>query len=768
MKKILENIGALFLFGVLLTGCNNNQSNVKVEIIPKPVEVVQLKGNLEIDSKSKIVFPTSHDNLAHLAAYTQQMIEQRTGLKLEICNQQEAAEGRNIYFDIDSYNNKNIDGYSLDISKKGVNISAQSATGLLYGVQSLRQLLPITDVAKITLPYLEVDDYPRFKWRGLHLDVSRHFFSVADVKRFLDLMAMYKLNVFHWHLTDDQGWRVEIKKYPKLTSVGAWRNKVGFEENQKRGFNTDDGKPYGGFYTQEQIKEVVAYAKKLGIEVVPEIDLPGHSMAALTAYPEYYCFDDEKLELWTKGGVSHGVFCAGNDGSYKFIEGVLDELLELFPSEMIHIGGDEAPKDNWRKCPRCQARIAKEGLKDEYELQSYFITRLADYLNKKGRKVLGWDEIMEGKGVDGAAIMAWRSVMPGIEAAHKGHDVIMTPSKYLYISKPQSVNDVTQTKGAVVSMRELYEFNPVPKELEEKYHKHIIGVQACQWSEGTPNMEVLEYKEYPRAIALAEVAWTPEKHINWDDFYSRVTNHNKQLLFYGVKGGARSYDVRIGIEPASVESAIKIGFKAEVPQPIYYTLNGEDPTKESLQTNDFIEIDSSCVVKACMFRPDGSRGRIAEREINFHKALVKKVIYGNNYSANYDGGGDYGLTNGVFELWQGFEKHDVDFVLDLGSVMEVSKISSNWFYDIADWVLRPLYVSYEYSIDGENYELLNKKVIGNPKGEYAKGIIKVEKALDKVKMRYIRVRAKNEGVNPKWHSNAGGASWLFVDEVVVN
>lgn len=758
MTKYLSSF-ILILFAVL-TGCAKKEP-VEINLVPKPVEFTAHTGTFTLNKKSTLHIDGSDKRMLELKEFAQLMIEERTGFKLEGTN------SAGIKFLLGEFPEIGDEGYLLSVSKQGVIIQANAHAGLFYGLQSLRQMLPLNAVPEVVLPFMEIKDYPRLAWRGLHLDVGRHFFSAEDVKRYIDLMAMYKINTFHWHLTEDQGWRIEIKKYPRLTSVGSWRKKVGFESNQEKGLNVGDGKPYGGFYTQEEIKEVVEYARLRNVTVVPEIEMPGHSQAALVAYPEYYCFPNAELEVRTIGGVSDGVYCAGNENTFTFLEGILDEVLELFPSEMIHIGGDEAPKRNWQACELCQAKIKREGLHDEHELQSYFIKRIEKYLNAKGRRLVGWDEIMEGGLSNSATVMAWRGVTPGMEAAEMGNDVIMTPGTPTYISRPQSINPVTKHKGPVTTMRDLYDFDPVPEGMKPEAQKHIIGVQACQWSEGTPNRRILEYKVYPRAIALAEIGWTPREMRNWDDFYNRTEKHLPQLSFYGVEYGQRSYDVKINVVPGAQNKKVYADFITEVPGNIYYTTDGSEPDRESLVYDGNLEIKESITLNARMYRPDGSAARVAEQDVYFHKALGKKVQYNIAYSAKHDGGGKYGMTNGLKNKWQGFEKRDVDFVVDLGELKEINTITTNWWYDIKDWVFRPLDVTYEISENGKDYKKVYHSKHRNAKDVYDKGILELSQEIEDGKARYIRIRAKNQMENPSWHGSAGGATWIFIDEVIV-
>lgn len=417
------------------------------------------------------------------------------------------------------------EAYQLDVDHKGIHIKASDEAGFFYGVQSLIQLLPI-DKKIVSLPYLNIEDSPRFKWRGLHLDVCRHFFPVEFVKKYIDLMALYKLNTFHWHLTEDQGWRIEIKKYPKLTEVGSIRKETMVAKN----FDpyVGDGKPYGGFYTQEEIREIVAYAAARQITVVPEIEMPGHSIAALAAYPELGC-GPGPYEVGTKWGVYEDIYCP-SEKTFAFLKDVLTEVIDLFPGEYIHIGGDEAPKAAWKKSALAQQVIKREGLKDEFELQSYFIKRIEKFLVSKGKKLIGWDEILEGGLAPQAAVMSWRGEKGGIEAAEAGHNVVMSPNAELYFDHYQGKpEDEPLAIGGFTTLESVYHYEPVPEELDDAHHQYVMGAQANVWTEYIPTPEHAEYMAYPRVLALAETVWTQKEKKNWEAFQAKLPTQFKLL-----------------------------------------------------------------------------------------------------------------------------------------------------------------------------------------------------------------------------------------------
>lgn len=747
----------LFVTCLLALSLQAHAGTAPIDILPRPVETQVQTGTLTLAGSYTLTAPKGCEGLAN---YTAEMLTERTGLK------RTHRKGTRVALVTDVSLAKQPGAYRLQITPDGVTITAAGEEGLRYGVQTLRQLLPVDKQATTQLPCVEIYDYPRFGWRGLHLDVSRHFFTPDEVKRFLDVMAMYKFNRFHWHLTDDQGWRLQIKSHPELTDVGAWRKSVGFVYNQEKGMDTDDGQRYGGFYTQDEVRDVVAHAASLGITVVPEIDLPGHSQAAIAACPEIYCFPEEKLEVMTEGGVSHGVMCAGREETFNLLRDVIDEVVALFPSHYIHLGGDEAPKDGWKRCPKCQARIKAEKLADEHELQAYFMKRLERYVNSKGRQMIGWDEIMDGGVSPTATVMSWRSVQPGKEAAQGGNDVIMTPGTFVYLNHFQSVNPVTRASGDLLTLKRVYGFDPMPAGLTPEQQKHILGVQACQWTEYTPNERILYYKEYPRAIAVAEAGWTPQADRDWNDFYTRLQAHLPQLTHYGIGYGQPCYDVTINTSEGT-DGRPAITLTTEVPGQIYYTTDGSDPTRHSAVYSGPLPVSSNTTIKACMFRPDGSQGRVASQSQLFHRALGKKVIYNLPYSENHNGGGDLAMTNGMLANWQGFEKQDADFVVDLGSVQAVDSITTHWMYDIRDWVLRPTSVSYEVSTDGKAYTEVYRTAFVNTPGDFGKGTLEAVCARHLPEVRYIRVKATNEKTNPDWHTSAGAACWIFVDEVIV-
>jgi len=525
----------------LIAGCNSGFSSDNKNayaIIPAPVSLVPMNGSFTFSKKSKIILSVINNETKLAADYLALLIKNPTGLSIPV-EEGSKSISRSVFMSFDS-SIVNNEGYVLKITPEIIDIKAKSAVGMFYAVQTIRQLLPVeVENGKIikglvlSVPACEIKDEPGFVYRGMHLDVGRHLFPVAYIKRYIDMMALHKMNTFHWHLTEDQGWRIEIKKYPRLTKIGGFRKEtlVGSGNEKPQVF---DDKPYGGFYTQEEVKDIVAYAKSKFITIIPEIEMPGHSSAALAAYPEFSCTGGP-IEVATKWGVFPDVYCAGKDATFNFLEDILSEVIDLFPGKYIHIGGDECPKDRWEKCQDCQNRIKKEGLKDEKELQSYFISRIEKFLISKNRKLIGWDEILEGGLAPEATVMSWRGIEGGIEAAKQKHDVVMSPYNdvYLYIYQCEPKGQPLAASG-YLPLEKVYSFNPLPDKLNKEEQKYILGLEGCLWSEFVNSPELLEYMVYPRMFAIAETGWTPASGKDFKGFLSRLEIVKKRYDAIGI------------------------------------------------------------------------------------------------------------------------------------------------------------------------------------------------------------------------------------------
>jgi len=530
MKNILRLIALLPALILAAAGCSKNGMNMpeRYSVIPRPAEMIMARGAFMIDGRTKLKVSPMNEETGPAAEFLSAMISKSTSIAVQPT--EGIKGGRNmIVMLIDTAGSEDMEAYTLSVTRKRIILKSPSGAGLFRGVQTLRQLLPPQVEIEAGLageiipevPACYIADEPRFGYRGMHLDVCRHFFTIDEVKRFIDIMALHKFNVFHWHLTDDQGWRIEIKKYPELTSTGSQRNETLAGHGGHRPF-IYDGTPYGGYYTQDEAREIVRYAAERYITVIPEIEMPGHAVAAIAAYPWLSCTGN-KIEVQTRWGVFDDVFCAGRDTVFTFLEDVLDEVIRIFPSEYIHIGGDECPKVRWKNCSACQARIRAEGLKDEQELQNWFITRIEKYLAGQGRKIIGWDEILEGGLAPGATVMSWRGIRGGIEAAKMNHNVIMTPATHMYLDYYQGEPEGEPLAiGGYSPLEWVYSFEPLPEELTSEEQRYILGLQGNVWTEYIPSISHLEYMAFPRAFAIAETGWTPELKKDFEEFLARL------------------------------------------------------------------------------------------------------------------------------------------------------------------------------------------------------------------------------------------------------
>ena len=650
------------------------------------------------------------------------------------------------------------ESYTLSVNKKGIEIAAASEAGLFYAIQTLIQL---TEQNPDKLPFIEIEDSPRFAYRGMHLDVSRHFFPLDFLKKQIDMMAHYKLNYFHWHLTDGPGWRIEIKKYPELTNISAWRTHSLWKEwwaSGRKYTNESDPNAYGGYYTQEEARELVEYAVKRHITIIPEIEMPGHSEEVLAVYPHLAC---------TGKPYTSSEFCIGNEETFIFLKNVLDEILDIFPSAYIHIGGDEASKEYWKKCPKCQERIKNENLKDEAELQSYLIKRIEKYLHSKGRELIGWDEILEGGLEKSAIVMNWRDEKIGIEAAQSGHKVIMTPGKYTYFNSYQaSPEKEPEAMGGFLPLENVYAFNPVPDTLSAKDIENIWGIQACLWTEYVPTEEHAEYMLYPRMLALAEVAWTNPDNKSWESFKYRVNRSIPILQQKGYNTFTLSKEPEILMENDSLNNAIAIALKSEIsPVEIRYTIDGSALTSESHLYESPILIRDSANLKAQLFRDGKPLGDVIEQRIDYHKAIGKKIEYLNPYNRYYPANGQNSLIDGLYGgfshgdgHWQGFIRAPFDVIIDLGKTDSLRHIRINFLQNANAEIWLPKDITFalssEINGDFEPVATFNNSIISDKAGTFFKSF----EWNGSYQARFIRITAT---INPTVRG------WLFADEIVV-
>ena len=605
-----------------------------LNIIPMPVSATKTPGSFVISSGLTI---SSTDKTSAQAVKTfTDKLEMRNGVKLSTTSKKSA-------IDFITVKETPAEGYDLQVTKTKITLKASDSAGFLYGMETLYQLMPANTyrvgkkLTEINVDCAKITDVPAYKYRGIMLDVCRHYMKPAEIKRVLDVMVSQKLNTFHWHLTEDQAWRIEIKKYPKLTSIGAWRDGIGFGLDPKRtdNYRKSDGK-YGGFYTQEEIKDIIKYASERSITIIPEIELPGHAMAALVAYPELGCTGGP-YTMPNRGGVFPHVYCAGNEKVFTFLQDVISEVAELFPSKYIHIGGDECPKSQWKRCPKCQKVIKDNKLHNEHELQSYFITRMEKFINSKGKKLIGWDEILEGGLAPNATVMSWRGMNGGIKAANMGHDVIMTPNSHVYFDHYQAKQNEPKAIGGFLPLERVYTFNPAPKNIASDKRHHILGGQANLWTEYMPNGAQVEYMLAPRVCALSESVWSDASKKDWNDFSQRMKVQYSRFEAMGI-----NYRRPSGVLILKTDKGITLSSKIEG-QKIVFTLDGSTPTKNSTVYTKPITESKRVTLKASILTTAGILLKPVTKGLNLPKFSVKNdfgVNSGNPVEQALDGSQD--------------------------------------------------------------------------------------------------------------------------------
>nr|WP_321236586.1 family 20 glycosylhydrolase [uncultured Psychroserpens sp.] len=759
----------LFVFISFLFNCKSEESIAEIpQIIPIPETQTINKGHFILDSKVGI----SYDATFKISGdFLRKFIQEGSTIKLSSTN--------DIQFILDD-TIKNLEGYTLDIQPDKLLIKAKTDQGAFYAVQTLRQLLPNEFENKtlsgetVSIQCMTITDAPQFQYRGMHLDVGRHMFSVDFIKTYIDALALLKMNTFHWHLTEDQGWRIEIKKYPKLQEVAAFRNEtlIGHYSDQPHQF---DKTPYGGFYTQEEVKDIVAYAQARHVRVIPEIELPGHAQAAISAYPNLGCTGTQ-VDVATKWGVFEHIYCS-KDETFDFLEDVLDEVVALFPSDYIHIGGDEAPKTNWKTCAQCQNRIKIEGLKDEHELQNYFITRIENYLNSKGKQIIGWDEILEGGLAPNATVMSWRGTKGAIEAAKQKHNVIMTPTSHCYFDYYQSTNpDEPTAIGGFLPLEKVYGFNPIPSELNANETQFILGAQGNIWTEYMPTEDQVEYMAFPRILAMSEVVWSKNENKNFADFAKRVENFNKRLDLLDVNYANHLYEISGELTSKNKSTYYQLSTTLQ-DKTIRYTLDGTEPTKTSQTYNQAIPITESLTIKATVFNSEKRLGSIFSETINHHKAVGKIITINKEPHKSYPGSGPQGLINGISgsdtrygdKEWLGFWGEDLEITIDLDTEIEINSIKTRFHNGNGQWIYAPKEMELEFILlDGS---IVTDKII--VQNQIDKILVDVNykfitpKDLD-IKVKAITLKIPNYGTIPDGKQGAGNKAWTFIDEIKIN
>ena len=776
--QILSKLNLLgwSLAGLLMTACSNQPTTVaNYEVVPMPLEInTTQQASFLLKSGVTVYYPAGNEKMQRNAEFLASYVKAQTGIELQV----QAGEGGKggIVLQL-GLANDNPEAYQLKVDANQVVISSPSEAGVFYGIQTLRKAVDVAEGSNVELPAVEIKDQPRFGYRGMMLDVGRHFFSMDEIKTYIDMMALHNINRFHWHLSEDQGWRIEIKKYPKLTEIGSMRKETVIGHNSGK----YDGKPYGGFYTQEQAKEIVAYAAERYITVIPEIDLPGHMQAALAAYPELGCTGGP-YEVWTQWGVSDNVLCAGNDQTIQFIKDVLAEIVEIFPSEYIHVGGDECPKVKWSTCPKCQARIKALGLKSdnkhtkEERLQSYVIHEAEEFLNSKGRKMIGWDETLEGGLAPNATVMSWRGEAGGIEAAKQHHDVVMTPNTYLYFDYYQSKDTETEPMaiGGYLPIERVYSYEPMPKSLSPEEQKYIVGVQANLWTEYIPDFKQVQYMVLPRMAALSESQWCVPEKKNYEAFLQRVSRLVNIYAKNGWNYATHIFDVMLDLKPNTETGTLDAVARTIDNAPIYYTLDGSEPTTASEKYTDVIKIDKPCTLRTVAIRPSGS-SKITKDEISFSKSSMKPITMLQPINKQYEFSGATVLVDGMTGnmnyktgRWIAFYTNDLEAVIDLKEATEISSMTLHTCVEKGDWIFDTRGITVSVSDDNQTFKEVASEAYPAMKESDPNQIYTHELKFDPVKTRYVKVKALSEQKIPSWHGGKGNPGFLFVDEIILN
>lgn len=750
------------VFLIVLYVSDNCQA--QINIIPYPATVDIMHGSFSLDKNTSIVL--IDDNLK----INQQEVDQfnlwilaHYGIKL---NQTNTIKSNQNSIQIRSEKNES-EKYELNIQGNKIAIKA-SGEGLKNAFESLKQLMHANKKENaFTIPSCFIIDSARFQWRGMHLDVSRHFFDKAFVKKYIDYISMYKMNVFHWHLTDDQGWRIEIKKYPKLTEIGSHRKGSMIGHYNQHQFDTLN---YGGFYTQEDIKEIVAYAKLKHVTIVPEIEMPGHAMAALAAYPQLACTAGP-FEVEKQWGVFDDVFCPKPE-TFQFLEDVLTEVMALFPGEYIHVGGDECPKERWKKCNDCQILMKHKGLKDEHELQSYFIQSIEKFLNKNNKKLIGWDEILEGGLAQNAAVMSWRGTEGGIAAAKQNHNVVMTPGSHCYFDHYQGHPSIEPLAiGGFTPLEKVYDYNPIPAELNKIESKYILGAQANIWTEYITTNKGVEYAAMPRMAALAEVLWTPLENKNLTRFLKDIQVHFNYLDLYKTNYSTSIYNINYDIKKDSASNQyylklnnVLIENNAQMPNDSIVLLNENN---QALGYKAPILLNKSFKGQTQFKRDKSLKGKATPIEFNYHKAVGKEITFKEAPSKYYNQGN---ITDGqrahfprINNKWLAWSGLNMEASIDLKDTAVLESLSIGFLKNESDWIYLPSQVEIYISLDNIHFVKLDKK----PTTTENNGRNNYHYKLNKIGVKYLKIVANCAPKIEQGKPAAGENAWLFVDEIEI-
>ena len=769
MKRILF----LFICPLLAVACNKRVV-ADYNVIPQVQNLSVKDGDVYVfDSSRKLVYD-NQDSRRSLELFAQDL-EELVGIRPSVAaGTSEDAKG-NVYFTLGLQDGRK-EAYSINVSSDGILVQAVTPEGIYRATRTLLKSVGTEKTSSVEFPSAEVSDWPRFGYRGLMLDVSRHFSDVEMVKRTIDMLALHQLNIFHWHLTDDQGWRIEIKSHPELTEVGAWRDDTVVGRYLGGTDYPTDGKRHGGFYTQEQIREIVAYAKERYIEIIPEIDLPGHTSAVLAAYPQLGC-EDKEYKVANRWGVIRDVLCAGNPASLDLFKDIMDEVCDLFPGKYIHLGGDECVKDRWKACPKCQKKIRELGLKDgsryskEDYLQSWFMGEVASFVQSKGKRVIGWDEILEGVPMDDSVIMSWRGTEGGITAARMGHDVVMTPTSDMYFDQSQTLASQLEEipVGGFINVMKVYSYEPIPASLTPDQQKHILGCQANVWCEYMPEERIRQYQMLPRLAALSEVQWTMPERKNYKDFLKRLPKMLSIYDHYGYNYAKHIFDVACSYSVNVEKGSLEVSLSTLGNDPIYYTLDGTSPqTKKAMLYDDTpIVISSPSELKVSVLR----NGKFTKEETLFNldcnKATFKKVNISTSLNIMQAHLPHEILTDGIVGSlrcddyrWMSCTGR-MSLVLDLGKSESFSRIGWTALNSQSENILVPQNVKVQISEDGKQYCTIldiekNHEIQAQQSVEY------ISEEVGEQTARYIKM-----DFDSYKYPDKSSPSWVFLSELTV-
>ncbi|MBC8045312.1 MAG: family 20 glycosylhydrolase [Fimbriimonadaceae bacterium] len=760
MKKIF------LLFLIIISLKSFSQSDFS--IIPAPVSLTPAEGYFQFDNTTYLLandFESFKD-----ASSARYLFIQYYQLPIKVATKK-IGEGKQILVKYDSTLNIPDEGYELIVTENAITITGKNKGGVSHGLMSLLQLIENPTTRNYKIPCCKIIDYPRFSYRGMHLDCARHFFDVDFIKKYIDYLALYKYNTFHWHLTDDQGWRIEIKQYPKLTEIGAWRNGNMIGHYREQQFDTIR---YGGYYTQKEIKEIIKYAEARNITIIPEIEMPGHCLAALASYPDYGCVADTTYEVGKAWGVYPDVFCPKEE-TFIFLENILSEVIELFPSEYIHIGGDEVEKIRWKNSAFCQQLMKGKNLKDENELQSYFIQRIEKYVNSKGKKLIGWDEILEGGIAPNATIMSWRGEEGGIKAAQQNHFAIMTPSNYCYFDHYQgSPQNEPLAIGGYTPIEKVYSYEPIPAQLSVEEAKYILGAQGNVWTEYIAETYQVEYMAIPRMLALSEVLWSQKEKKDFYDFADRLLLQFELLRRIDCNFSTSIFDIKYKILPAKEDDGLYVELTGLKNFQIAYQFLYPKDESFKIYTTPF-KINSTSIIYAHLDHEYYGQG--IEFKLKFNRATGKKISLTNPSSNKYSGDGPFTLVNGVDAItwrtwrgneWLGFEGINCEAIIDLGKEDTISIITVGYLEDKMSWIWIPNSIEIFISDDGKNFTPVNKINSEDIKRNYRNIMIGTDQENpETVNGRFVKIKIENYGIIPSGNPGAGNKAWLFVDEISI-